>query len=305
LGSLAEQIRDLAAGAGYTRCGFTPAAPFADYATALDRRIARFPEAARLYENMRSRADPRRTAPWARTIVVCIREYGKYRLPPQAVGHIGRNYLVDCRTPACPDYGMAREMIRGLRALGLRVKKGGVPDRSAAVRAGVAAVGRSGFAFTPDAGSWINIATWRIDAEVPCDLPRLDCPCPVGCRACLDACPTGALIDDFTMRMDRCIAYLGYAAPWPVSDELWSQMGPWVYGCDVCQEVCPLNFGRWTETEPAPWLEAVAPLLTLDALSTMTQETYERAIHPLFWYIPKNDLARWRTAAHRALASRR
>ncbi len=300
---LAEQIRALALEAGYSRCGFTPALPFAEYATALDRRIARFPEAARLYEDMRLRVDPQRTAPWARTIVVCIRRYGKYRLPPETVGHIGRNYLVDSRTPACPDYRMAKEMTRGLRALGLRVKRGGVPDRLAAARAGVAAIGRNGFAFTAEAGSWINIATWRIDAAIPGDLPRLDCPCPPDCRACLEACPTGALVDEFVMRMDRCIAYLSYEAPRPIPEALWARMGPWVYGCDVCQEVCPLNAGRWTETEPARWLEEVAPLLTLEALAAMTQETYERKVHPLFWYIPRNELARWHAAARRALTS--
>jgi len=302
---LAEQIRRLAEEAGYIACGFTAATPFAEFADALDRRIERFPEAAPLYDGMRHRINPCRTTPWAKSIVVCIRKYGKYRLPREVVGRIGRNYLADRRTPACPDYSMARQVTNGLRALGLRVKKGGVPDRLAAARAGVAAIGRNGFSFTPEAGSWINIATWRIDAELPGDAPCLECPCPPGCRACLDACPTGALVEPFVMRMDQCIAYLSYEAPLPIPDDLWTRMGPWIYGCDACQEVCPLNAGRWTEDEPAEWLERIREHLTPDALSEMSQETYERIIHPLFWYTPKTDLARWHANAKRALAQGR
>jgi epoxyqueuosine reductase len=254
---LAAAIRELALRAGYAACGIATAEPFAEFDRAVRDRIARFPEAAALYAPLLRRADPRAANPWARSLVVCARWYGKYRLPPGPTGHIGRNYLCDRRHADSPDHEMPRKMTAGLRALGLRVRRGGLPDRWAAARAGVARFGRNGFAYSPG-GSWMNIESWATDAALPPDEPTPRPACPDGCRACMDACPTGALVEPCVLRMDRCVAYLTYGAAEPVAPELWEKMGPWIYGCDACQEVCPLNRGRWSEAQPLPWLEAAA-----------------------------------------------
>lgn len=305
--TLETQIRDLARSVGYIDCRFTTAAPFEDYRQALEDRMRRFPEAADFYGAMRGRSDPRGNAPWVRSVVVAIRVYGKYRLPEGLAGHIGRNYLADRRIAACPDNTMPSRMKSGLMALGCRVKAGGVPCRSAAARCGAVRIGRNGFAYSREYGSWINIEAWRVDADLAPDAPDGEPLCPDGCRACLDACPTQAIVEPYVMRMDRCIAHLTYAAPEPVAPELQARMGPWVYGCDACQEACPLNAGRWRATEPAPWLDAVASRLTPEALGSMDERTYRESIHPLFWYIPDTSagLARWRANACRACAAAR
>ena len=103
------------------------------------------------------------------------------------------------------------------------------------------------------------------------------------------------------MRLDRCVAYLTYEAPLPIPEDLRRAMGPWVYGCDACQEACPLNHGCWKCAETAPWLEEIAELLHPSALAVMDQKTYETLIHPRFWYIPPDDLARWHANARRAV----
>lgn len=298
--TLKEQIKALAAEAGYVACGIAGTEPFEDYRAALQDRMRRFPEAAELYRELEGRVDPRAVAPWARSIVVCIRHYGKYALPEKLVGHIARNYLCDRRSKACPDAIMPRKMKTGLAGMGLRVKTGGVPGRAAAVRAGVAGFGRNGFAYAAGYGSWINIESWMIDAEVEPDTPAPPAPCPEGCRACRQACPTGALQEPYMMRQDRCVAFLTFEAPEPIEPALWAKMNGWVYGCDVCQQVCPMNQGKWQPRETMPWLDDVADLLTPEALAAMDQETYSKVVFPLLGYIPEDNLARWHRNAKRA-----
>lgn len=298
-----ESIKTLARTCGYTACGITGVEDFDGYRQTVRALAARFPESAALYARMERRASPTTLNPWARSIVVCIRRYGKYALPETLTRHVGRNYLCDRRIPVCPDHTMPARMKAGLTALGLRVRTGGVPSREAAIRAGVACLGRNGFVFASGCGSWINVEAWMINAPVEPDPPAAPAPCPEGCHACQSACRTRALSADGTTDMKRCVAYLTYEAPDPIPEPLWSAMGPWVYGCDDCQRACPLNAGQWENREPAPWITEVARQLTPAALATMDQETYERIVHPLFGYIPVTQLARWQANARRALQS--
>ncbi len=298
---LTSQIKQLASSCGYLDCGIAHAEPFDLLAGELERRQRLFPESAHLYQNMENRIDPKRTAPWTRSIITAVRSYGKYRLPQQAVGHIGRNYLADRRVPQSPDYQMPHRFTEELKKLGLRVKRGGVPERLAGARAGVVSIGRNNFAYHPAAGSWINLESWRIDAELAPDAPNYSCPCPDNCQACVKNCPTGALRAPYEMRFDHCIAYLTYRAPRPISSKLASKMRGWIYGCDDCQTACPLNRNKWCSKKSAPWLEKIAHLLTPEALMKMDESTFKECIFPLFWYIPEEEAGRWRENAERAL----
>jgi epoxyqueuosine reductase len=298
---LANEIKALAQEIGYADCGITTAAPFPRFADSVKELQKQFPEIKDLYDNMEKKADPRATTPWANSIIVCVRRFGKYEIPEGISENIGRNYLFDQRYPDCPEHSIPKKMTAGLKELGLRVRRGGVPDREAAARAGVTRFGKNCSAYSDKCGSWMNIATWRVDAELPTDEPISEPICPEGCTACIDACPTGALTKPFQMRMDRCIAYLSYEAPEPIPPELWKKMGKWIYGCDVCQNVCPLNKDKWEELEHADWLDPIVPHLSPSALATMDQDTYAKTIHPAFWYIPVEDLERWHMNAKRAL----
>lgn len=296
-----EQIKRLAASAGYAACGITGVEPFADYLAALRMLAERFPDSASLYQRMERRASPLSLNPWARSIIVCARRYGKYALPSGLTNHIARNYLCDRRIASCPDHTMPKRMKEGLQELGFRVRTGGVPSREAATRAGVARIGRNGFAFAEGCGSWINIEAWMINAEIEPDAPADPAPCPPGCHACQRACRTAALSEPGMIDMKRCVAYLTYEAPLPLDPRLEACMGPWIYGCDDCQRVCPLNAGQWENTEPAPWLDAIAPHLTPEALAVMDAQTYASVVYPLFGYIPPEGLGRWHANARRAL----
>jgi epoxyqueuosine reductase len=302
-GSLVSEIKLIAARAGYVACGITTTEPFEQFAAALAERTRAFPDCAPIFHGLSQRADPRATAPWARSIVVCVRWYGKYFTEPVAPDGIGRTYLFDRRHPQNPDHAGRAAMRQGLRDLGLRVKPGGVPERWAAVRAGVARFGRNCCVYADGYGSWINIESFRVDQELPADTPTPELACPEGCTACLDSCPTGALTAPLVMRADRCVAHLTYEAAHPVSPELWERMGRWVYGCDQCQLVCPLNAHAWRALQRATWIEPVLPLLSAGNLANIDEETYRSKIQPLFWYISAGDVERWRRNARRAVAS--
>lgn len=294
------EIKEFAKQIGYTDCGIISAEPFEEFGKALQNRIERFPEISHLYTPLWERMDPLSFASWAHSIIVCIRQYGKYKIPQGLDAYFGRYYLFDHRNKACPDYDMPQLFEDGLKKLGFQVQRGRIPGRWASVKAGITRFGKNCFVYSQH-GSWINIDTWIVDKELSIDTPTLELICPEGCQACIKACPTNALIEPFVMRKDRCIAYLTYEAPEPISSDLWQNMGSWIYGCDVCQSVCPLNKVTWESIKTAEWLEEIAQYLLPEALSTMDKETYHDKVYPHFWYIPVDNFIRWQKNARRAL----
>ncbi|MFW5996843.1 MAG: epoxyqueuosine reductase, partial [Lentisphaeria bacterium] len=253
--ALVKQIKQKALEAGYVDCGIASTEPFTRFAEIIERRKEDYLEAASLYDQLLQRAFPNEQKFPAKSLVVCVHWYGKYKIPPSISGGIGRHYLFDRRYPGCPDNKIPKRMKSSLKELGFRVKQGGVPERWAAARAGVARFGYNNFMYTEKYGSWITIETFRVDHELPVDEPAYDSICPKNCRICIDACPSGALGKPFNMRYDHCVAYLTHSAPEPVEERLWNCMGKWIYGCDDCQLGCPLNKDKWQEKENADWLE--------------------------------------------------
>ncbi len=300
---LAEKVKQAAIDCGYVGCGITSAEPFIEFEKGIAKRMEQFPGSSHLYEKMKYRIDPREINPWVKSIVVCVRRYGRFRIPVELEGRIGKYYQFDRRYPGCEDFQISRSFEEKLRSLNLRVNQGDVPARWAGARAGVVLFGRNNFVFSRAHGSWINIETWLIDAELPADESSYDVICPENCSECIKACPTGALSGPFSMRMDRCIAYLTYSGSPPEDKETQEQMGEWIYGCDVCQDVCPRNKGKWKETEKPEWLDQFLPILKPSALAEMDLKTYKEKVHPLMWYIEDSEegLERWRLNARRSL----
>jgi epoxyqueuosine reductase len=111
-------------------------------------------------------------------------------------------------------------------------------DRAAAVRAGIAFFGKNTMAITQRHGSWVVLGALVTDVEIdPSPVLALDCG---ECRLCIDACPTGALDEPGTLDANRCLSYWTQA-PASIPAEYRPELGDMVYGCDICQEVCPWN----------------------------------------------------------------
>lgn len=113
-------------------------------------------------------------------------------------------------------------------------------DREAAVRAGVAFYGKNTMAITRRFGSWVVLGTLVTDVEIE-TTPALELDCG-SCRLCIDACPTGALDEPGVLDATKCLSYWTQA-PAPVPEEYRTELRDSVYGCDICQEVCPWNRG--------------------------------------------------------------
>jgi epoxyqueuosine reductase len=124
-------------------------------------------------------------------------------------------------------------------------------DREAAARSGVGFYGKNTLLITRRYGSWVVLGTLVTGAELEPTAP-LDLDCGT-CRLCIDACPTGALDEPGTLDATRCLSYWTQTAN-DVPERYREDLGPMVYGCDVCQDVCPWNRGieKRRAGEPVP-----------------------------------------------------
>ena len=157
-------------------------------------------------------------------------------------------------------------------------------DREGAARAGVGFYGKNTMLITRRYGSWVVLGTLVTEVEVEPSPPlALDCG---SCRLCIDACPTGALDDPGVLDSTRCLSYWSQA-PGSIPPQYREELGVQVYGCDICQDVCPWNRGiekRRAGDQPADEAEPVVSLRDwLTAPDGELRERYDRL------YFPQND----------------
>jgi epoxyqueuosine reductase len=157
-------------------------------------------------------------------------------------------------------------------------------DREAAARSGVGFYGKNTMLITRKHGSWVVLGTLVTTAELQAT-PPLDLDCG-SCRLCIDACPTGALDDPGTVDSNKCLSYWTqskHVAPEPYREALEDR----VYGCDICQDVCPWNRGIEKRRADEPVPEQAEPVVSLvdwlEAEDADLRLRYDRL------FVPRND----------------
>ena len=160
-------------------------------------------------------------------------------------------------------------------------------DREGARRAGLGFYGKNTMLITREHGSWVVLGTLVTDASVEAT-PPLDLDCG-RCTLCIDACPTGALDEPGVLDANLCLSYWTQA-PAPVPDTFREELGASVYGCDICQDVCPWNRGIEKRRRDRPLPEGAVPNVSLADWLTRDGADLVSEVDRL--YVPKND-PRW------------
>jgi epoxyqueuosine reductase len=256
----AARIKARARELGFDACGIAPAANHPElsfYREWLDRGYAG--AMAYLHRSADRRADVRHVVPTARTVISTATVY-----------NTDRPYSTECADPqrgqiARYAWGDDYHDVIGARLDALLawmresspepfdarawVDTGPVQERVYAQYAGVGWIGKNTCVINPALGSWIFLAEIICSLALDVDAPSLD-QCGT-CTLCLDACPTDALVAPGVLDSTRCISYLTIELRGDIPPEHHAGIGSHVYGCDVCQEVCPWNAVAPRSTDPA------------------------------------------------------
>jgi epoxyqueuosine reductase len=284
----AEELRRLATELGLDAVGVALAEPYEETERHIRERRARG-----LFGRMRFTiaqpevsCHPERLLAGARTVVSAALCY--YRDEPERPPGHGR----------LPRYAWTdayAELREKLDALGHRlggsyrvlVDANQHVDREAAARSGVGFYGKNTMLITRRHGSWVVLGTLVTDVELE-STPPLDLDCG-SCRLCIDACPTNALDEPGTLDATRCLSYWTQTAE-PIPEKYRDALGAQVYGCDICQDVCPWNRGVEKRAAGEPLTADATPHVSLVDWLAADDEVLAADFARLF--VPRND-GRW------------
>jgi epoxyqueuosine reductase len=270
----AADVKARAAALEFIACGITDPAPTA-HAAELDDWLARgYAGTMRyLHRQARRRKDPQAIMPEAKSVVVVLDNYysdGRGEADPAAPRVAKYAQGEDYHTVTTRRLD---ELAAFLRQNGATLTRsfadaGPVPERELAKRAGLGWIGKNTMLIRPGAGSFFFIGSIFTDLALPADLPfELD-RCG-SCTRCLEACPTSAFVAPRVLDATRCISYLTIEQKGPIPDELSERMEGYVFGCDICNDVCPCNERFATPT-------TVAEFQPLGRLDGMDADAFER-----------------------------
>lgn len=243
----AAWVKELALAAGFSRAGIATLAASAT-AAANDRWLGEGGHAGMGYleKHAALRHDPRTLLPAARSVLCVALDYA----PPAGTAEASTDFWQGiARYARGEDYHDAMREKLGRVKVAIEAAVPGVEaricvdtapllEREWAARAGLGSFGKNTNLLHPEGGSFFLLAELLLSLDLPPDLPVADL-CG-SCTRCLEACPTGAL-SPYRLESSRCISYWTIEHRGEIPSAIRAGMGKWVFGCDICQEVCPWN----------------------------------------------------------------
>jgi epoxyqueuosine reductase len=249
-----ELIKSIAKQLGFTGCGISKAQKLDDDA----RRIEKFLQSGYqgnmyyLENNFELRTDPRLLVPGARSVVSLLYNYFPKKKQNPDVPQIskyayGEDYHTVIKEKLKIFIQLLREKIGSVEGR-VFVDSAPVLEKSWAARSGLGWIGKHTNLINKQHGSFFFLAELIIDLELDFDTPITDY-CGT-CTRCVDACPTDAILPDKVLDASRCISYLTIELRDAIPQEFNGKSNGWIFGCDICQDVCPWNRFSKPHNEP-------------------------------------------------------
>ena len=261
---LTYKIRKKALELGFDGCGFAKAEQLDEEAFRLEEWLNQNMHGSMswLANHFDKRIDPTKLVPGAKSVISVIMSYRfqenemhdrQTNKPKIAKYARGRDYHKVLKKKLKILYQYIEELI-GDRDIQGRFFTDSAPvmDKAWAQRSGLGWIGKNSNLLNKKAGSWFLIGEIILDVPFIYDTPVTD-HCG-SCTACIDACPTQAITEPYRINSNRCISYLTIELKEKMSEEFENQLEGWMFGCDICQDVCPWNrnaaFGKEVDLQP-------------------------------------------------------
>lgn len=280
--TLAEQIKQKARELGFSLVGITSAQP-SQHTDYFRQWLAdgKAGEMHYLTNRFAERTDPSVYFPGVRSIICVAANYRpKLDAVPPGHGRIARYALGDDYHVVLKDrlFALADWLRSQVPEVQTRcsVDTAPVMEKELAARAGIGWMGKNTCIINHDIGSFILLGQLLTNLDLPIDGPATD-RC-ANCTRCIDACPTQAINAPYQLDASRCVSYLTIEHRSEIASELQEKIGDWMYGCDICQEVCPWNRRSPVTDDPAFQPRFATGSLDWQEVQQWQDENYRRAM---------------------------
>jgi len=243
---LSRKIKDKAYGLGFDLCGIARVRPLDEHRLKIGKWLERGYNAGMTYMagHFEKRIDPSLLVPGAASIIVAATNYYRDYDPPAnkpifSRYALGKDYHGVLKNGLHKLLSLIKEEMPGTEGR-VFVDTAPVLERAWAVEAGLGWTGKNSMLINREKGSYIFLGVLVINTTLEYDSPAVKDYCG-SCRKCIDACPTGAIMENRMIDSNKCLSYLTIENKGPIPAEFAEKAGGRIFGCDICQEVCPWN----------------------------------------------------------------
>ena len=279
----AQLLKATAKRLGFNFCGIAKADFLAEEAPKLEEWLRRDYQGRMGYlsNHFDKRLDPRKLVDGAKTVVSLLYNYYPEKSLPQGSEDLklakyayGKDYHDVIQEKLREFLSCLKDEIGEIHGRSF-VDSAPILERQWAQRAGLGWIGKNSLLLNRSMGSFFFLAELVIDLEATPDLPTTKDYCGT-CTACIDACPTEAIVEPGVVDGSRCISYLTIELKEAIPATFSGQMDNWVFGCDICQDVCPWNRFSTPHREPGFSPSSELQSFTSQDWRELTEETFKR-----------------------------